>query len=116
MGDSVMTAEPYAPIPVRECAPWCTTARTPGHGDQHPHDRVCYADSTAVVTTRREVVKVDDNMWCFDHLDVVMRRPEGQDEPVIVLNDETNGLETELTLIEAQTLAATITELMGLTT
>lgn len=97
-------------VPVRECAPWCNV--TLGHDEhEHPVDRCCYSAVQSVPMTLRKPVKMCDDIWWYDRLDLVVRRPNDSDVPVVVLNHEGDpeafndpSFEFELTLSEARVL------------
>ena len=100
-------------VPLRPCAPWCDkTWQEDGHADENPADRSCWSKLLRVPLSRNKPVRMSSGEWWFDHLDVVLRWPPREAEPVVVLNHEGGddgtvrdaSWEHELTLDEARAL------------
>lgn len=99
-------------IPLRECEPWCVAGQD-RHAKDHPDDRDCVSDWHEVPLSLHDPVKMCEDTWSRDWIDVNLRRPQ-EGRPQVWLNWETtNGVEIKLSLGEAAALRDALTNLLG---
>lgn len=102
-------------VPLRPCEPWCDSARTPGHADEHPEDRECTSpyEVLRLSNRRHPPERYCDGVWRYPWLSVYLRREYDHDEATLVLHSEETDKELYLTLDEVRTLARHMSHLLA---
>ncbi len=92
------------------CTPWCADGA--GHEREHPVDRVCRTQFVDLPMSMLTAVKMSDDIWCHDHVTVLLARNPQDDEAHVVINHDADDL--LFTLDEARALRDKLTELLDI--